>query len=131
MSNNRVNVDLSINTQAYEQNLDQATKASKAYETETRKISDATASFNKELRAAKKTAFDLAAGYAKLSKADKDSDFGKEMKRQLDEALEKAAEFIDMQGDLREQMKNMASQKYRQHYKSNLIQCWQSQRYRH
>lgn len=109
MSNNRVNVDLSINTQAYEQNLDQATKATKAYETETKKVSDATVSFNKELRKAKKEAMDLAAGYAQLSKADKESNFGKEMKRQLDEALEKAAAFIDMQGDLREQMKNMAS----------------------
>ena len=106
---NRVNVDLSLNSKLYEEGLDKATKATKAYETETRKISDATVAFNKELRKAKKEAMDLAAGYAQLSKADKDSEFGKEMKRQLDEALEKAAEFIDMQGDLREQMKNMAS----------------------
>lgn len=109
MSNNRVNVDLSINTQAYEQNLDKTTKATKAYETETRKISDATVSFNKELRAAKKAAFDLAGGYAQLSKEAKNSDFGKEMKRQLDEAMQKAADYVDLQSDLREEMKNLAS----------------------
>lgn len=106
---NRVNVDLSINTTAYQQDLDKATQSTAAYETETRKVKDATISFNKEMRTARKTAMDLAASYAQLSKADKDSDFGKEMKRQLDQAMEKAAEFVDMQGDLRQQMKNMAS----------------------
>jgi len=106
---NRVNVDLSINTTAYQQDLDKATQATAAYETETRKVKDATVNFNKEMKQARKTAMDLAASYAQLSKADKDSDFGKEMKRQLDQAMEKAAEFVDMQGDLRQQMKNMAS----------------------
>lgn len=106
---NRVNVDLSINAQGYEQDLNKATQATAAYETETRKVADATVSFNKEMRAAKKAAFDLAGGYAQLSKEEKESSFGQEMKRQLDEAMEKAAEFVDMQGDLRQQMKNMAS----------------------
>lgn len=106
---NRVNVDLSINTQGYVEDINKASAATAEYSTETRKVADATVSFNKEMRAARKTAMDLAASYAQLSKEDKDSNFGKEMKRQLDEAMEKAAEFVDMQGDLRQQMKNMAS----------------------
>ena len=106
---NRVNVDLSINTKGYVEDINKASAATAEYSTETRKVADATVSFNKEMRAARKAAMDLAAGYAQLSKEDKDSNFGKEMKRQLDEAMEKAAEYIDMQGDLRQQMKNMAS----------------------
>lgn len=106
---NRVSVEISANTTAYCQGIDQATESTQKYETETRKVSDATVNLNKELRAAKKEVQNLAAGYAALDEESKNSAFGKEMARQLQEAKEKAAKYIDMQADLQQELRNMAS----------------------
>jgi len=106
---NKVNIELSCQTTGFVQGMNQATDSVKAYETETRKIQNSTINFNKALRDAKREVKDLAAGYAALSNEAKNSDFGKEMKRQLDEAKKKAAEYIDMQQDLNTELKNMAS----------------------
>ena len=106
---NRVNVEISANVQGFEQGMDKATESAKRYETETRKISENTVNFNKQFREAKKAVKELAAGYAQLSKEEKNSGFGREMAKQLQAAKEKAAELIDMQGDLNQELKNMAS----------------------
>ena len=106
---NRVSVEISANVQGYVQSIDQATESTQKYETETRKVSSATVNLNKELRAAKKEVQNLAAGYAALDEESKNSAFGKEMARQLQEAKEKAAKYIDMQADLQQELRNMAS----------------------
>lgn len=106
---NRVSVEISANVQGYVQGIDRATESTQKYETETRKVSDATVNLNKELRAAKKEVQNLAAGYAALDEESKNSAFGKEMARQLQEAKEKAAKYIDMQADLQQELRNMAS----------------------
>jgi hypothetical protein len=106
---NQVSVDISANVQGYQQGMSQATEATKKYSTETRKTKDYVVNLNAELKKAKKEAMSLAAGYAQLSAEEKKSQFGVEMKKQLDQAMESAAEFIDLQGDIREQMKNLAS----------------------
>ena len=106
---NRVQVEVSANVQGFQQGMEQASQSAQKYETDMHKVSDSTVNFNQELRKAKKEVRDLAAGWAQLDAAAKNSAFGKEMKRQLDEAKNKAAEFIDMQGDLQQELKNMAS----------------------
>ena len=106
---NRVSVEISANTKGYVQGVDKATQSAAAYETETRKISESQINLNKELKSAQKLAGNLAAGYAKLDSAAKNSAFGKEMARQLEEAKQKAANYLDMQMDLRQEMRNMAS----------------------
>ena len=106
---NKVNVSLDMNVQGYVQGIDKATESTQKYETETRKISDATGNFRKDLAAAKKEVMNLAQAYNKLDKEAKNSAFGKEMARQLEEAKQKAAEYIDLQGDLNTELKNMAS----------------------
>ncbi len=106
---NRVQVEVGANVTGFQQGMEQASQSAQKYETDIRKVSESTVSFNKELRNAKREAQNLAAGYAKLDAAAKNSAFGKEMKRQLDEAKSKAAEFIDMQGDLQQELRNMAS----------------------
>lgn len=106
---NRVQVEIGANVTGFQQGMQAASQSAQQYETDMRKVSDSTVNFNQELRKAKKEVRDLAAGYAQLDAAAKNSAFGKEMKRQLDEAKSKAAEFIDMQGDLQQELRNLAS----------------------
>lgn len=106
---NNVSVEVSANVQGFEQGMNKATESARQYETETRKIAESTVNFNKQFREAKKTVKDLAASYAALSQAEKSSAFGKEMAKQLEDAKQRAAELIDLQGDLNEELKNLAS----------------------
>ena len=106
---NRVNVDISANVAGFVDGMNKASGAAQQYETETRKISASSVNFRKELRAAKKQAQDLQAGYLALSNEVKNSNFGKEMARQLELAKQKAAELIDIQGDLNAELNNRAS----------------------
>lgn len=106
---NRVSVEVSANVQGFQQGMQAASQSAQQYETDMRKVSDSTVNFNKELRKAKREAQNLAAGYAKLDAAAKQSAFGQEMKRQLDAAKQAAADYIDMQGDLQQELRNMAS----------------------
>lgn len=106
---NRVSVEVSANVQGFQQGMQAASQSAQQYETDMRRVSDSTVNFNKELRKAKREAQNLAAGYAKLDAAAKQSAFGQEMKRQLDAAKQAAADYIDMQGDLQQELRNMAS----------------------
>ena len=106
---NRVNVDISANVAGFVDGMNKASEAAQQYETETRKISVSSVNFRKELREAKKQAQDLQAGYLALSNEVKNSNFGKEMARQLELAKQKAAELIDIQGDLNAELSNRAS----------------------
>ena len=106
---NKVSVELQANVKGFVDGMNSASDSAKQYETDTRKIQDATVNFNKELRKAKTEVKNLAAGYAQLDKEAKKSAFGQEMKRQLDAAKKAAAEYIDLQGDLQAELKNMAS----------------------
>lgn len=106
---NKVSVEISANVKGFQQGMNEATESAQAYETETRKVADAQVNLMKELKAAKREVQNLAAGYAKLDAEAKQSAFGREMKIQLDEAKKAAAEYIDLQGDLNTELKNMAS----------------------
>lgn len=105
----KVNVELSAQVEGFVQGMNTASQSAQKYETDTRKIKDSTVNFNQELRKAKKEVMNLAGSYAKLDAAAKQSAFGKEMKRQLDEAKAAAADYIDMQGDLQQELRNLAS----------------------
>ena len=106
---NKVNVELSANVQGFVDGMNQASSSAQRYESDTRKISESTINFRKEFVKAKREVQNLAAGYAQLDKEAKKSAFGREMARQLEEAKQKAAEYIDLQGDLRAELNNMAS----------------------
>lgn len=106
---NKISVELSANVQGFEQGMNKATESAKQYSTETRKISENTVNFNKQFREAKKAVKDLAISYASLDKEAKSSQFGREMARQLEEAKQRAAELVDMNGDLSAELKNLAS----------------------
>ena len=89
-----------MNTTGYQEGINGAIDSTKKYETEVRKVSESTINFRKEFIKAKREVQNLAAGYNQLDKEAKKSAFGREMARQLQEAKDKAAEFVDLQGDL-------------------------------
>ena len=106
---NRVSVEVSANVQGFQQGMQAASQSAQQYETDMRRVSDSTENFNQEFRKAKREALNLAAGYAKLDAAAKQSAFGQEMKRQLEEAKKAAAELLDIRDDLDHEIRNMAS----------------------
>lgn len=106
---NKVNVTISANVQGFVDGMNQASSSAQRYESDTRKISESTINFRKEFIKAKREVQNLAAGYNQLDKEAKKSAFGREMARQLQEAKDKAAEFVDLQGDLNTELKNLAS----------------------
>ena len=105
----KVNVELSAQVEGFVQGMNTASQSAQKYETDTRKIKDSTVNFNKEFRKAKREALNLAAGYAKLDAAAKQSAFGQEMKRQLDAAKQAAADYLDMNEDMHQELRNLAS----------------------
>lgn len=106
---NKVSVEVNANVTGFQQGMNQASESCQKYETDVRKISEATGNFRKEFAQAKKDALNLAQAYAKLDATAKASTFGKEMAAQLEAAKQKASEMLDMQGDLNQELKNMAS----------------------
>lgn len=106
---NRVNVDISANVAGFVDGMNKASEAAQQYETETRKISDSSIKLNKEIRKAKFEVYDLAAQYYLLDDASKKSQYGRNIANQLELAKQKAADLIDLKGDLDEELKNRAS----------------------
>jgi len=98
-----------MNVSGYKQGMKDAKDSTQQYNTETKKIKDNLQSFRGEMGRAKKEVQNLALAYSQLSKEAKQSQFGQEMKKQLDAAKQSAAELIDLQGDLSTELKNLAS----------------------
>ena len=106
---NKVSVELSANVKGFVDGMNQASNSAKQYETDQRKVADSAINFKKELGSLRRQVMNLAGGYAKLDQEAKNSAFGKEMKAQLDSAKKSLADMVDMQGDLNQEIKNMAS----------------------
>lgn len=107
---NKVSVELSMNTTGYQEGINNAIDSTKKYETETRKVADAQVNLMKEFKASRRAAQNLAAGFVQLDDAVKNSAFGRDMANQLNEASEKAAYFINLQGDIRDGLNTLASE---------------------
>lgn len=106
---NKVSFELGMNVTGYKQGMKDAKDSTQQYNTETKKVKDNLQSFRGEMGRAKKEVQNLALAYSQLSKEAKQSQFGREMKKQLDMAKQSAAELIDLQGDLSAELKNLAS----------------------
>lgn len=106
---NRVSVEIDANVQGFVNGMNQAEQSAQQYETEQRKIRDSLGNFNKELRSAKNEVKNLALAYSQLDAESKKSQFGIEMKKQLDAAKQAAADLVDMNADLQTELKNLGS----------------------
>ena len=105
----KVQVELNAQVQGFVDGMNQASESAKQYETDTRRVKDSLGNFRKEFSQAKKDVMNLAAAYSKLYATAKASQFGKEIAAQLEAAKQKASEMLDMQSDLNQELKNMAS----------------------
>ena len=106
---NKLRMDLDLNTQGFVQGANDAIKSTKTLEQTTKEYVEDFGSLRKQMIAAKKDVQNLAGSYASLSKAEKSSALGKEMKAQLDLAIEKAAEFQDVMSDTQQAIRNASS----------------------
>ena len=106
---NKLSIDVQMNSEGYVRGAQQATQATNDLDKSTKDYLSQFDSLKKEMNAAKKEAMNLAQAYAQLSKTEKSSDFGKEIKAQLDIAIEKAGELQDVFADTQQAIKNAAS----------------------
>jgi DNA repair exonuclease SbcCD ATPase subunit len=106
---NRVSVELGLNVSGYKKGMQDAKDSTQQYNTETKKISENLGNFRQEIGRAKKEVQNLALAYSRLSAEEKKSQFGREMKTRLDAAKKSTADLIDLQGDLQQELKNLAS----------------------
>lgn len=120
---NKLSVELSLNAKGYQSEIDKSKEATNDFNKSVDDASKSTAqytntigkqtkdltSLRKQLAQSKKEAQNLAMAYNQLSDAEKNSGVGRQMKKQLDEAIQSAGNFQDVLGDVQRQIKNVAS----------------------
>lgn len=112
----KLSFDLEMNAQGFKQGINEAKGATAEYTNATRDLKKETddylksfGSLRKQFGAAKKEAQNLAAQFAALGEAEKNSDYGQELAENLQIAIEKAAELQDVMSDTNDAIKNAAS----------------------
>lgn len=95
---------------------DQASQALQKISAETTQLGNSTegaakkmSTINRALSSAKKEAMSLTAQWRALDDTVKNSDYGRNLKAQLDQVLQKAGELQDIKGDVANEIKNIAS----------------------
>lgn len=106
---NKLSIDIELNSKQYTDGARQAAKATEDVKKATEDYLKDFGPLRKQLAATKKEAQNLAAQYALLGKAEKQSEFGKELKAQMDIAIEKAAELQDVMADTSQAIRNASS----------------------
>lgn len=106
---NKLRMDLELDSKGYVAGAQEASRSTKDLKQQTEDFVSDFGSLRKQMAASKKEVQNLAGAYASLSKTEKESEFGKEMAAQLNIAIEKAAEFQDVMGDVQQAIKNASS----------------------
>lgn len=96
-------------TKEFTNAMDRAESANADYQSRLDKTEMSVKSFTKELRQAKRDALDLSNAFNQLSDSDKLSGMGQQLKQQMEEAVQYAAELTDLKGDVLRQVNNIAS----------------------
>lgn len=105
----RYSVDLSINTKGYTEGLDQAKEANKQFDSTVKETDKSTLSLQKELSKTRHAVKNLALEYMKMSEAERNSATGNALKAKLDETKKYAAQLIDLNEDISDELRTMAS----------------------
>lgn len=105
----KLRMDLNLDTTGYQTGVRDAVKSTKTLESSTEEYLKSFGSLRKQMTSAKKEAQNLAAQFAALSQAEKNSEIGKELSENLQIAIEKAAELQDVMADTNDAIKNAAS----------------------
>lgn len=105
----QVKIGIGVDDSQFKQGLNQCTSAANSFGQSLNSAGKKSQTFAGQMRAARKQALELAQAYSALDDAAKQSDFGVQMKAQLDQAMAAAAELTDLRGDIMQEISNMAS----------------------
>lgn len=106
---NTVKVGITATDEGFKSTMDQMKQSAENFGSSLDSAGKKSQTLNGAFRAARKEASDLALAYHQLDETAKNSDFGKQMKAQLDQALQAAGELADLKGDVAAEIKNIAS----------------------
>ena len=106
---NSLKYTLELDSTGYREGVEQASLSTKDLKKSTEEYLKDFGPLKKQMNAAKKEAQNLAAQFAMLSEAEKNSEFGKELAENLQMAIEKAAELQDVFADTNDAIRNAAS----------------------
>ena len=104
-----VKVGITAEDQGFKSTLDSMKSSANSFGNSLDDAGRKSQTLNGALRTAKKEAMDLALAYNQLSEAAKSSDFGQQLKTQLDAATQAAGRLQDIKSDVAENIKNIAS----------------------
>lgn len=105
----QVKIGIGVDYNQFQQGMNQASSAANSFGKALNDTSKKSQTFAGQMRAARKQALELAQAYSALDDAARQSDFGVQMKAQLDQAMAAAAELTDLRGDIMQEISNMAS----------------------
>ncbi len=109
MAGKKLSVDLTMNSQGFKQGSNEVIAQTNKLTSSTRDYIAQAGSLRKQFLEARREAQNLAAQYNDLSKAEKQSDIGKEIRENMQLAIERAGELQDVMGDTQEAIRNAAS----------------------
>lgn len=101
--------EIKLSDAGYSANLKKATEALVELNEQNGVTDKSIANVAKEMRSAQKYATQLAISYNQLSKEAKASDFGQTMAKEMEAAIQKAAELADVQADVKREINSLAS----------------------
>lgn len=104
-----VRIGITAADEGFKQSLSAMEQSSKKFASSLDASGKKTLTFNGQLRAARKQAFELANAYRQLDDAARNSDFGQSLKAQLDAVLQTAGDLTDLRGDVMQEINNIAS----------------------
>ena len=104
-----VRIGITAADEGFKQTLSAMEQSSKKFASSLDASGKKTLTFNGQLRAARKQAFELANAYRQLDDAARNSDFGQSLKAQLDAVLQTAGDLTDLRGDVMQEINNIAS----------------------
>lgn len=105
----KLSVDLSLNAKGYVKGAQDASYATKTLKQDTDAYIKEYGTLNKQMRAASMEAKNLAAQFYSLSDAEKNSDIGKQLELQMNQAIQKAGSLKDVMGDTMQRINHAAS----------------------
>lgn len=106
---NRVTVPITATDEGFKQTIQTLQQNAEKFADSLGKAGKQTKTFNGQLRMAKKEAMELANAYSQLDNEAKNSDFGRQMYAQMQEALKVAGEMTDLKQDVIQNINALAS----------------------
>lgn len=109
MATSQLKTAIAVDDSQFKQGMAECSAAANNFGKSMNSAGQKSQTFAGQLRTARKTALELAQAYDQLDNAAKNSDFGRSMKAQLDEAIRSAANLVDLKSDTMREINAVAS----------------------